>query len=161
MKIEKNKVVSINYTLKDNDGLVIDSSNGKDPLAYIHGIGSLIVGLENELNGKAVGDKISTTIQPEEGYGQRNDALLQKTPIDRFGDTEVKPGMQFQSNGEGGPIIVTIVKIEDGIVFVDGNHPLAGVVLNFDVEVMEIRDASEEELSHGHVHGPGGHHHDH
>ena len=159
MKIEQNKVVSINYTLKDNDGVVIDTSDGKDPLLYIHGIGNLIPGLENELEGKVVGDKVDTSINPEMGYGIRDENLLQKVPKDRFGEMDIKPGMQFQANSEQGPILVTIVKLEGDEVIVDGNHPLAGVILNFNVEIMEIREATTEELEHGHAHGPGGHNH--
>lgn len=160
MQIEKNKVVSIDYTLTDGEGTVIDSSNGKDPLKYIHGIGALIPGLEKELEGKETGTKLDVTINPEDGYGHRNEELLQAIPKAQF-PPEPAPqvGMQFQANGPQGPILVTIVKVEAEQVIVDGNHPLAGVILNFNVEVKEIREATAEELDHGHVHGPGGHQH--
>jgi len=160
MQIEKNKVVGIDYTLTDKEGTVIDTSEGREPLKYIHGIGALIPGLEKELNGKAAGDKLSVTIAPEEGYGQRNEELRQSIPSAQFPpEPEPKVGMQFQANGPEGPIVVTIVDVAADHVVVDGNHPLAGVTLNFDVEIKEVRDASAEELEHGHVHGPGGHQH--
>jgi len=161
MKVEKNKVVAIDYTLTDNDGVVIDTSSGRDPLAYIHGNGMLIPGMEKGLEGKAVGDKFDIVISPEEGYGIRNEALVQQVPKEHFANVpqEIQPGMQFQANSEQGPILVTVMEVNDTHVVVDGNHPLAGVILNFKVEVKEVRDASAEELEHGHVHGKGGHQH--
>jgi len=160
MKIEKNKVVTIDYTLTDNDGKVIDSSQGREPLTYLHGTGALIPGLENELEGKGAGDKLKVAIKPENGYGVRNEALLQQIPRSNFGHVEdLQVGMQFQANTEQGAVLITIITVEEETVTVDGNHPLAGVELNFDVEIKEVRAASEEEISHGHVHGPGGHHH--
>lgn len=161
MKVEKNKVIAIDYTLTDNDGVIIDTSNGREPLAYIHGNGMLIPGMENALEGKAIGDKFDIVISPEEGYGVRNEGLVQQVPKEHFANVpeEIKPGMQFQANAEQGPILVTVMEVTDTHVVVDGNHPLSGVVLNFKVEVKEVRDASAEELEHGHVHGPGGHQH--
>lgn len=156
MKVEKNKVVSIHYTLTDNDGNQIDSSVGKEPLAYIHGVGGLIPGMEEGLEGKAVGAKFDIKVSPEKGYGEKNDKLVQNVPRSAFGDQEVKPGMQFRTQDNQ---VVTVTKVGLDNVTIDGNHPLAGVDLNFDVEVIEIREATSEELDHGHVHGPGGHHH--
>ena len=156
MKVEKNKVVSIHYTLTDNDGNKIDSSAGKEPLVYIHGVGGLIPGMEDGLEGKVVGDKFDLKISPDKGYGEKNDQLIQSVPRSAFGDQDVKPGMQFQTQDQQ---VITVTKVGLDKVTVDGNHPLAGVELNFDVEVMEIREATAEELDHGHVHGPGGHHH--
>lgn len=156
MQITKNKVAAIHYTLRDNEGTVIDSSEGKDPLYYLHGAGNLILGMEEGLEGKTKGDKLNLKIAPEKGYGQKDDELIQKVPRSAFGDQEVKTGMRFSTN-QGGVVTVTHVGL-DGVT-VDANHPLAGVELNFAVEVMEVRNATAEEVNHGHVHGPGGHHH--
>ncbi len=156
MQISKHKVASIHYTLTDNDGKVLDSSAGREPLVYIQGIGNLIPGMEEGLEGKSKGDKFNIKVSPEKGYGVKDEALQQSVPRSAFGDQDVRVGMQFQTN-QGG--IVTVTKVGLSEVTVDANHPLAGVELNFDVEVMDIRVATQEELDHGHVHGPGGHHH--
>lgn len=156
MQVEKNKVVSIHYKLKDNEGNTLDSSEGRDPLSYIHGNGNLIAGMEEGLEGKKSGDKVDLKISPDKGYGQRNDSLIQDVPRSAFGDQEVKPGMQFNTQ-DGHTVTVTQVGADK--VTVDGNHPLAGMDLNFDVEVVNVREATSEELDHGHVHGPEGHKH--
>ncbi len=156
MQITKNKVAAIHYTLRDNEGTVIDSSEGRDPLHYLHGFGNLIPGMEEGLEGKSKGEKLQLKIDPEKGYGEKDENLIQEVPRAAFGDQEVKPGMRFSTN-QGGVVTVTEVGAES--VTVDGNHPLAGVELNFDVEVVEVRNATDEELQHGHVHGPGGHAH--
>ena len=156
MQVEKNKVVSIHYILKDNDGKTLDSSEGRDPLSYIHGTGNLIAGMEEGLEGKQTGDKVDLKIPPEKAYGKRNNTLIQDVPRSAFGDQEVKTGMQFNTQ-EGHTVTVTKIGLEK--VTVDGNHPLAGMDLNFDVEVVKVREASAEELDHGHIHGPDGHHH--
>jgi len=156
MKIAKDKVAAIHYTLKDNEGKVLDSSAGRDPLYYLHGAGNLIAGMEEGLEGKSTGDKFQLKVAPEKGYGEKDEALLQKVPRSAFGDQRVERGMQFQTN-QGQVVTVTHVGLES--ITVDGNHPLAGVELNFDVEVMEVRTATADELAHGHVHGPNGHHH--
>ena len=156
MEITKNKVASIHYTLRDDEGTVIDSSEGRDPLLYLHGAGNLIPGMEEGLEGKSEGEKFNIQIDPEKGYGEKDENLVQKVPRSAFGDQEVKPGMRFSTN-QGGVVTVTDVGLES--VTVDGNHPLAGVPLNFDVEVVLVRNATEDEISHGHVHGAGGHHH--
>lgn len=156
MQITKHTVAAIHYTLTDNEGNVLDSSAGRDPLHYIHGIGNLIPGMEEGLEGKTTGEKFNIKVSPEKGYGVKSDDLLQQVPRTAFGDQQVEIGMQFQTN-QGS--VVTVTKIGLDSITVDANHPLAGVELNFDVEVMEIRLATEEELAHGHVHGPGGHHH--
>ena len=160
MKIEKDKVVEINYTLKDKDGNVMDASNGQ-PLAYLHGHGNLIPGLEKELEGKEVGDKFTVTIPAAEAYGERNDALVQTgVPKEMFqGVDNLEVGMRFEAQTEQGMHSVEITDINDEGVTVDGNHPLAGQDLTFDIEVMGVRDATEEELEHGHAHGAGGHEH--
>ena len=156
MQITKHSVASIHYTLTDNEGTVLDSSAGRDPLHYIHGIGNLIPGMEDGLEGRTNGDKFNIKVNPEKGYGVKSDDLLQQVPRSAFGDQKVELGMQFQTN-QGS--VVTVTKIGLDSITVDANHPLAGVELNFAVEVLEIRLATDEELAHGHVHGPGGHHH--
>jgi FKBP-type peptidyl-prolyl cis-trans isomerase SlyD len=156
MQIAKHKVASIHYTLTDNSGKVLDSSVGREPLYYIQGIGNLIAGMEEGLEGKKQGDKVSLKVSPEKGYGVKNDALIQKVPRSSFGSGKIEKGMQFQTN-QGGVVTVTNVGLNE--ITVDANHPLAGLELNFTVEVISIREATEDELSHGHVHGPGGHHH--
>ncbi|HEY8403973.1 MAG TPA: peptidylprolyl isomerase [Flavobacteriales bacterium] len=160
MQITKDKVVAIHYTLRNNAGIVIDTSEGKDPLYYLHGNGNLIPGMEEGLEGKSKGDKFELKISPEKGYGHRNLDAIQQVPLAAFNGAEVRVGMQFQASGDQGyPIIVTVTAVEGDTVTVDANHPLAGEELNFNVEVMEVREATSDELAHGHVHGPGGHHH--
>jgi FKBP-type peptidyl-prolyl cis-trans isomerase SlyD len=161
MQIENNRVVSIAYTLKDDDDNVIDQSSDGS-FCYLHGASNIIPGLEDALAGKAAGDELSVTIPPEQGYGVRDDARVQDVPRNMFpAEQEIQPGMQFHAQGpDGQSIVVLVTKADDATVTVDGNHPLAGVQLNFDVKVMEIRDATAEELEHGHVHGPDGHAHD-
>ena len=160
MKVETNKVVSINYTLTDEEGTIIDTSTGREPLIYLHGTGNLIIGLEEALEGKASGEAFKVVVAPAKGYGVRDESLMQALPPTQFsGVPEVQPGMQFQANTEQGPVIITIIEVQEDKIIVDGNHPLAGVHLNFDVEIVDIREATAEELDHGHVHGPGGHHH--
>ena len=161
MIIQKNSVVTMHYELKDSAGEVLDSSEGQDPLVYLHGANNIIVGLEEELAGKKSGDKITAQIVPEKGYGMPVPALLQTVPTEAFGDEikEVEVGMRFQAETEQGPVPVVVTAIEDGMVTVDGNHPLAGKELFFDVAIEDIREASAEEIEHGHVHGPGGHDH--
>ena len=160
MQIKTNAVVSIHYTLTDKSGEVLDTSDGQEPLAYLHGRGNLISGLEKELERKEEGDKLNVTIPPEDAYGIRDEQLVRKVSRSSFKDIQdLQPGMQFQSQADHGVEIFTITKIEGNEVTIDGNHALADVALTFDVEVTEIREATEEELAHGHVHGPGGHHH--
>jgi FKBP-type peptidyl-prolyl cis-trans isomerase SlyD len=156
MQITKNKVAGIHYTLRDNTGTIIDTSDGREPLYYLHGAGNLIAGMEEGLEGKAKGDKFQLTISPDKGYGEKDPGMTQQVPRSAFGNQEVKKGMKF-STDRGAVVTVTDVGLDS--VTVDANHPLAGVELNFAVEVMEVRNATDEELSHGHVHGPGGHQH--
>lgn len=156
MQITKNTVAAIHYTLRDNEGTVIDSSEGRDPLNYLHGAGNLIPGMEEGLEGKAAGEKVNLQIEPEKGYGEKDENLIQQVPRSAFGEQDVKPGMRFSTN-QGG--VVTVTDVGQESITVDGNHPLAGVPLNFDVEIVEVRTATEEEVSHGHVHGANGHQH--
>lgn len=160
MNIEKDKVVSIDYTLTNDNGEVLDSSSGREPLAYLHGNGGLIPGLEKELDGKVKGDKLVAIIAPAQAYGVRTEELVQDIPLENFQDaSEVKVGAQFQvKNGED-IHIATVTTIGDKSATVDMNHPLADETLHFDVEVMDVREPTKEEMEHGHVHGAGGHHH--
>jgi FKBP-type peptidyl-prolyl cis-trans isomerase SlyD len=160
MNIQKNKVVGIDYKLTDGSGKVIDSSSEHGPLYYIQGAGSLIPGLEAELEGKKSGDHLEVKINAKDGYGELDSSLCQTVPRAQFESTEgLEIGMQFEVETEQGELVVTVTKIEGESVTVDGNHPLAGIDLHFDVTVKEVREATKEELSHGHVHGEHGHHH--
>lgn len=159
MQISKNKVVSISYTLKNNGGEVIDSNEGKQPLVYLQGNGNLIIGLEEELEGKITGDKLQVSIAPEKGYGMRDENLIQEVPMTAFGGQKVEPGMQFTAESQHGVQVVTVTGVNTESVTVDANHPLAGETLNFSVEILGVREATAEEIDHGHVHGPGGHQH--
>jgi FKBP-type peptidyl-prolyl cis-trans isomerase SlyD len=160
MKIAHEKVVSIHYTLTNQEGTVLDSSSGSEPLAYLHGFGNIIPGLENALEGKEMGEKLSVTVEPEQGYGARDEQLVQAVPRSAFkGVEELAPGMQFQAQGPQGTRLVVVTQVAQDVVTVDANHPLAGQTLHFEVEVSEVRAATAEEIEHGHVHGPHGHHH--
>ena len=157
MKIQNNSVVSFHYSLTDDDGISIDSSEGKEPLGYLHGAGNIIPGLEKALEGKALGDSLTVAVAAAEGYGEVQKELIQEVPREAFqGIDTIEPGMQFEAQtGQGGSVPVTVIAVTDELVTVDGNHPLAGKNLNFDVTIEEIREASEEELAQGHVHGLG------
>jgi FKBP-type peptidyl-prolyl cis-trans isomerase SlyD len=160
MQIGDQKVVTLHYTLTDNDGQIIDKSDDGS-FAYLHGASNIIPGLESALTGKSIGDVVTVTVAPEEGYGARNDAMLQQVPKSMFEDVSaIAVGSQFHAQGPNGEmLVVTVSEVAEEHVVVDGNHPLAGVDLNFDVTVIDVRDASQEEIAHGHVHGPEGHHH--
>ena len=160
MEITTQKVVTIDYTLTDDQGEVIESNVGGQSLAYLHGVGALIPGLEEALEGHRQGDTVEVTVPPEKAYGQRSDDMIQHVPKERFNaDRELDVGMQFQARSEHGMQILTIKGIEGDQVTVDANHPLAGQTLRFEVAIREVREATEEERTHGHVHGPGGHQH--
>ncbi len=160
MQIETHKVVTLNYTLTDNDGNIIDKSSDGD-FAYLHGASNIILGLEEALSGKKAGDELSVSVSPDRAYGERDPAKTQNVPRDMFpSDTEIEPGMQFHAQGPNEEmVVVTVAEVAGDSITVDGNHPLAGVHLNFAVEIIDVRDATQEELDHGHVHGPGGHDH--
>lgn len=160
MNIEEKCVVSMHYKLTDETGQLLDESH-EHPLSYIHGTNSLIPGLEKKLNGKAAGDQVLATVAPEEAYGPIMPQLIQKLPLDTFeGVDKVEVGMEFEaSNDNNEKMIVRIEAVDDTDVTINGNHPLAGKTLSFDVNIIEVRTASEEEISHGHVHGAGGHQH--
>jgi FKBP-type peptidyl-prolyl cis-trans isomerase SlyD len=160
VRIEKNRVVTLKYTLRDEHGAVLDTSEGRLPLTYLHGKGNIIRGLERALAGKEAGEKLDISVAPEEAYGARDERLVQILPRSRLPEgTQVAPGMQLRADSPRGPRLVSVVKVERDFVTVDGNHPLAGRTLHFSVEVTDVRKATHEEVSHGHVHGPGGHHH--
>ncbi len=160
MQIGKHKVVSIDYTLTNNDGEVLDTSKGHEPLAYIHGMEFMIPGLENALEGKSAGDSLSVSVEPRDGYGERDEELVKTVERAMFGDVErLETGMQFQAETNDGIEVVRVTAIDGDKVTVDGNHPLADTTLNFEVRVISVRKASQEEIDHGHVHAAGGHHH--
>ena len=161
MLIAANKAVSIDYTLTNDAGEVIDSSTGAAPMVYLHGAGNIIVGLEKALEGKRAGDELSVAVEPQDAYGEYSAELVAVLGREMFeGVDELEVGMQFHASGPDGSMqIVTIRDLDGDEVTVDGNHPLAGQRLNFQVKVVDVRDAHAEEIAHGHVHGEGGHHH--
>ncbi|MEI6353556.1 MAG: peptidylprolyl isomerase [Methylococcus sp.] len=160
MQIANDKVVTIHYTLTNDEGDLLDSSKDQDPLAYLHGSGNIIPGLENALTGRSIGDTFNIEVAPEDGYGVRDNEMVQSVPRSAFeGVDNIEPGMQFQAQSPDGIQLVTVIDLDGDEVILDGNHPMAGFTLHFDVEVINIREATQEELDHGHVHGAGGHHH--
>lgn len=159
MQVADNMAVSIHYTLTNDDGEVLDSSIGDEALVYLHGEGNIIPGLENALLGKAVGDKFNVRIEAEDAYGEMVDEMIQVVPREMFeGIDTLEVGMQFHADVSSGTGVVTVIDIDGDDITIDGNHPLAGLALTFAVEVVDIRPATQEELSHGHIHGAGCHH---
>lgn len=157
MDIKKDKVVTIDYSLRDEAGKLLDSSEGGEPLIYLHGNDNIIPGLEKHLEGKNPGDSVSCTVPAGEAYGERDETLVFKVSKKDFGEgVEVTPGMQFEAHGEQGAQIVTVVNVNGDDVTIDANHPLAGENLHFDIHVLNVREATEEELQHGHVHSEDG-----
>lgn len=160
MTIKTNTVVEFHYTLRSESGEELDSSRERQPMAYLHGAGNIIRGLEAAMEGRTAGDHFQITVPPEEAYGVRKEANVQRIPLKRLGKiARPRPGQVLGLQTRQGPVQVTVVKVGKFNIDVDANHPLAGQVLNFDVEIVSVRDATEEELSHGHAHGPGGHQH--
>lgn len=160
MIAEKDKVVSFHYTLKSAEGEQMESSREKDPMTYLHGTNNIITGLEKAMEGHAIKDEFSVTVEPEEAYGVRNENNVQRVPLKRLkGVGKVSVGQILTLQTDKGQVQVTVLKVGRFNVDVDGNHPLAGKALTFDVEITDIREASAEELEHKHVHGPGGHQH--
>lgn len=156
MNVEKNKVVSLDYTLKDSDGETLGSSQGKEPLTYLHGAGNIIPGLEVALSGKAAGDSVSVVIEPENGYGQRDESQVAKIPRENLqGVEDLAIGMQLEAKSPSGTRLVNVVDLDKDTVTIDGNHPLAGMTLHFDLQVNDVRDATLEEVQHGHAHTEG------
>ena len=160
MQIDKDTVVQFHYQLHDGDGNEIETSDRSEPMAYLHGAGNIIPGLEKALAGHSAGDHVQVEVAPEEGYGPRQDNMVQRIPAKYLKHAgKLKPGMQVQLKTEEGPRWVTVIKVGLKAVDVDANHPLAGKVLRFSVEIVDVRAATDEERQHGHAHGPGGHHH--
>ncbi len=160
MIAEKDKVVTFHYTLTNAEGEEMESSREKDPMVYLHGANNIITGLEKAMEGHAISDKLSVTLEPEHAYGVRNEGKVQRIPLKRLkGLGKISVGQVLNLQTNKGPVQVTVLKLGRFIVDVDGNHPLAGHQLTFDVEITDIRDASKEETQHRHVHGPGGHQH--
>lgn len=158
MQITDNTAVSIHYTLTNRGGEQLDSSIGDEPLVYLQGAGNIIAGLEAALAGKKVGDKLNVTIPPEEAYGVVDDSMMQVVSKKMFEGMDIEVGMQFHADVSYGSGIITITEINGDDITIDGNHPLAGEFLTFDVEVVDVRPATADELAHGHVHGAGCHH---
>jgi len=153
MEIQKGRVVGMHYTLRNEEGEIIDTSQGREPLMFLQGYGNIIPGLEAELEGKKLGDALDVVVEPEQGYGVRHEQLIQKVPREAFeGVDELEVGMQFQAQTAQGPVPIRVIEIEGEEVTIDGNHELAGVRLHFAVSIESVREASEEELAHGHVH---------
>lgn len=160
MQASKNTVVSFHYDLSDEQGQQLESNQGGDPVAYLHGAGNIISGLEAALEGKAAGDTLEVTLAPDQAYGERRDDLVQRMPMKHFKKVrKLKPGMRLQVPTETGPRVVVVVKVGRFMLDVDANHPMAGKTLTFKVEITDVREATMEEKHHGHAHGVGGHQH--
>lgn len=161
MNIEKNTVVSADFELFDREGRLIDSSEANGPLVYLHGAEQLLPALEAALQGHAMGDELSVELTPEQAFGERVEALVDRAPRANFpGVEDIESGMRFQTEMEdGSQMVVTVTDVDDEWVTVDGNHELAGMDLRFELKVADVRNATDEEIAHGHVHGPDGHHH--
>ena len=157
MKIAKERVARFHYTLKNDAGETLDSSEGGSPMAYLHGEHNIVEGLENAMEGKEAGDKFEVAVEPAQGYGEYDESLVQPVPREQFGDHPVALGNQFHADTAIGPRVVTVIAIDEDAdqVVIDANHSLAGENLNFTVEVVEVREATKEELDHGHVHEDG------
>ncbi|MEY2341785.1 peptidylprolyl isomerase [Acidithiobacillus sp. IBUN Pt1247-S3] len=161
MKIATDCVVTLDYTLIDEDGEILDSSEGDEPLVYLHGHGDIVPGLERALNGHQTGDRVEVDVSPEDGYGEWDEDLVDVVGKEDFDDpSELEIGAQFEVDTDEGVRIATVIEMEGNDITVDLNHPLAGMDLHFDVTVRDVRAATAEELEHGHVHGPHGHAHD-
>jgi FKBP-type peptidyl-prolyl cis-trans isomerase SlyD len=159
MEIADKTVVSFEYTLKDDAGKVLDTSDGREPLTYLHGQGNIIPGLEKALAGKTTGDSLEVTVGPDEGYGRRDESLIRNIPVRKLSDKNPVAGRRYRAQLEEGVGIVVVTSVKGDYATVDANHPLADKTLHFSVKITEVRAATDEEITHGHVHGAGGHHH--
>jgi len=159
VQVAPQKVVSIEYTLSDGAGRVLDTSEGRQPLAYLHGAGNIVPGLENALSGQEVGNSIEVVVTPEEGYGVYDDRLKQNVAIRKLPERKAKVGMAFRLESKDGPRNFMVTSVKGDYAMLDGNHPLAGKTLHFKVKIVDVREPTAEEITHGHVHGPGGHAH--
>ena len=158
--IEDKKVITLEYQVTDEKGEVIDTSEGQEPLVYLHGAQNIISGLENALTGKNLSDTFEVKVEPKDGYGEYKEEMVQVVPLSSFeGVEKVEPGMVFTAQTQGGPVQLMVTGVEEEDITVDPNHPLSGKTLGFSGKIIDIRDATEEELEHGHVHGAGGHQH--
>jgi FKBP-type peptidyl-prolyl cis-trans isomerase SlyD len=160
MQIQKDSVVTIHYTVKDAEGQLIDSSDGQEPMAYLHGAGNIVEGLEAALEGQSVGAHVEVTLKPEQAYGSYQPKLVQQLARKVFEGASIEVGQRFNAQTAAGPRTVVVTEIKGDLITIDGNHPLAGQTLNFVVDVTAVRESTEEERAHGHVHGEHGHHHD-
>ena len=159
MIISENAAVRFHYTLTDEEGTQLDSSKGKEPLAYLHGHKNIIPGLEQAMEGKQAGDVMVVNVEAADAYGEIQEQMIQEVPRKTFQADDITVGMRFEAQTPNGPVSVVVTGVTEETVTVDGNHPLAGKELNFDVRIDTVREATEEELTHGHVHGAGGHQH--
>lgn len=159
MQITRHMVVSVDYTLTDDAGAVLDTSRGAEPLAYIHGIGQIVPGLERALDGHVAGDRVQVRIEPGDAYGERDERLMHRAERSQFGAEPPEVGMRVEASSSDGKHLLTIVAVDGDVVTLDGNHPLAGVPLTFDVTIVDVRAATRQEIEHGHAHGPGDAHH--
>jgi FKBP-type peptidyl-prolyl cis-trans isomerase SlyD len=159
VQVQDKAVVTIEYTLKGDDGNVIDTSSGRKPLTYLHGLGNLVPGLEKALEGKSAGEKVEVVLPPEEGYGRRDEKLVRKLPLRKLGSKSPRVGERVRAQFDNAVRLALITSISGDYATVDGNHPLVDKTLHFSVEVVSIREPTAEELQHGHVHGPEGHSH--
>jgi FKBP-type peptidyl-prolyl cis-trans isomerase SlyD len=159
MKVERGRVVRLHYTIRDESGATLESSRGGTPLLYLHGSGQLLTALESKIDGFSAGDATTVTVAPADAYGDRDPRGMVRAPRSTFpDDLELEPGIEVQADTPEGPLSFLVVAIEGDEVVLDANHPMAGKTLTFDVEVLEVRAATKDEIAHGHVHGPGGHH---
>lgn len=162
MKIERGRVVRMHYTLRNEDGATIESSGGREPLTYLHGYGHLIPGLEKALDGEGAGLRTTVTVGPRDAYGEKDPQAVIRAAREDFPEgLALAPGVEVQAETPDGPITFTVVAVEDKEAVLDANHPLAGKTLTFDVEIVDVRIATADEIAHGHVHGPGGAHGNH
>jgi FKBP-type peptidyl-prolyl cis-trans isomerase SlyD len=159
VSIRAQRVVSFEYTLTDDAGRTVDTSRGRAPLSYLHGAGNIVAGLEKALEGQAIGAQLKVTVSPEEGYGVHQPGLIRNVPVRKLPGGKARVGARVQLQTSSGPHVFVVKSVKGDYAQVDGNHPLAGQTLHFDVEVVDIRDPTAEELAHGHVHGAGGHDH--
>jgi len=159
MQIGPKTVATIEYTLKNDKGEVLDTSDGREPLSYVHGAGNIIPGLERVLDGKSADDKVEVTVAPADGYGERDERMVQNMPVRKLPDKKVTVGSRYRVMTDQGPRFLLVKSLRGDYATVDANHPLAGLTLTFQVKVVSVREATEEEQAHGHVHGPGGHDH--
>jgi FKBP-type peptidyl-prolyl cis-trans isomerase SlyD len=159
MQITNNTAVSIHYTLTNDEGEELDSTSGGEPMVYLHGSGNIITGLEKALHNKSTGEKLNVRIEAADAYGKFSDDLIQVVSREMFDGIEaVEVGMQFQTSANSGSGVITVLQVDGDDITIDGNHPLAGEALNFEVEIVNVRLATKEEISHGHIHGARCHH---